>query len=102
MSCVWITRPQSAATLDAPPSAQPDTSKNFGERAWRLLNERAAAAVSTKDNCMVVVKNIPAESEPLPHPENFVDVAFYINLNATLEVMFVSGWGVFIQQYQFN
>ena len=33
---------------------------------------------------------------------NFLDAAFYIKLKATLEVIFFSGWGVFIQQYQFN
>ena len=26
----------------------------------------------------------------------------YIKLKATLEVIFVSGWGFFVQQYQFN
>ena len=37
-----------------------------------------------------------------PQPDNFVDTAFYIKLKATLEVIFVSEWGVYIKQYQFN
>ena len=44
----------------------------------------------------------PAEAEPPPHPDNFLDAAFYIKFKETIKVIFVSGWGVFIQQYQFN
>ena len=51
---------------------------------------------------MIVVKNRPAEAEPPPHPGTFIDASFYIKLKATLEVIFVSGWVVFIQQFQFN
>ena len=51
---------------------------------------------------MVVVKDRPVESGPSPYPDNFVDAAFYIKLKATIKVIFVSRWGVLIQQYQFN
>ena len=51
---------------------------------------------------MVVVKDRPAEAEPPPHPDSLEDKAFYIKLRATLEVIFVLGWDVFIQKYQFN
>ena len=51
---------------------------------------------------MIVVEDRPAESDPPPHPDNFVDAAFYIKLKATIKVIFVLGWGVFIQQQHFN
>ena len=51
---------------------------------------------------MVFVEDRPAEAEPPPQPYNFVDAAFYIKLKAIFEIIFVSGWGVFVQQYQFN
>ena len=51
---------------------------------------------------MAVAKNRPAEAEPPPQPDTFVDAALYIKLKATLKVIFVLGWGVFIQQFQFN
>ena len=51
---------------------------------------------------MVVVRERPAEAEPPTQPDNFVDAVFYIKLKETLEVIFFSGWVVFIQQYQFN
>ena len=37
-----------------------------------------------------------------PQPDAFIDAALYIKLKTNLEVIFVSGWGEFIQQYQFN
>ena len=51
---------------------------------------------------MLVVEDITYEVEPPPHPDNFVDAVFYIKLKAPLRVIFISGWGVFIQQYHFN
>ena len=51
---------------------------------------------------MVVIEDRPAEVETPPHPYNFVYAAFCLKLKATLEIIHVSGWGVFIQQYQFN
>ena len=83
-------------------AATPACTKNFGKRTHRLLNERATAAASTDDTCKVIVENRPSKAEPPPHPYNFVVAAFYIKLKATIEIIFVSGWGVFIQQYQFN
>ena len=43
-----------------------------------------------------------AVREPPPQYDAFIDAALYIKLKTTLEVIFVSGWGEFIQQYQFN
>ena len=51
---------------------------------------------------MVVVKNRPTEVETPPQPNTFLDAAFYIKLQATLEVIFDFGWGVFIRQFQFD
>ena len=51
---------------------------------------------------MVVTKNRHAEADPPPQPDTYVDAAFYLKLQATLKVIFVSEWGVFIQQFQFN
>ena len=101
LPCVRVNRPLSSSTSTAPPPYQPVSSKNYEERTRRLLNERAAADASTNDTTMAVVKR-PDETEPPPHPDTFVDSAFYIKLKATLEVVFVSVWGVFMQQYQFN
>ena len=94
-----VTRPLAEATSATPPSAHPDTSENFGERTRSLLNKRAAASASTNYNRMVVAKNRPAEAELPPQANTFVDAAIYIKLKATLEVIFVLGRGVFLQQY---
>ena len=101
MSSACVTPPLAASPADAPPPDLPDRPENFGDRARRLLYERAAADASTNDTTMAVVKR-PDETDPPPHPDTFVDSAFYIKLKATLEVVFVSVWGVFMQQYQFN
>ena len=101
MPSAGVTRPLVESPAAAP-SARPARPKNFGERARCLLDERAAAAASTDDTCMVVVENRLAEADPPPQPDTFVDAVFYIKLKATLEVIFVSGWVVFIQKYQFN
>ena len=93
-----ITRPLVAAPAAAP-TARP---KNFGEETQLLFNERAAAAASTNDTCMVIAEDRPSEVELPPQPDNFVDTALCIKIKANPEVIFVSGWGVFIQQYQFN
>ena len=37
---------------------------------------------------MVVAKNRPAQAEPPPQPDIFVDTAFYIKLKATFEYIF--------------
>ena len=101
MPCARVTRPLAASTLADPPPAQPALSETFGERTQRLLNERSATTASTDDTTMAVVKR-PAETEPPPYTDTFVDTAFYIKLKATLEVIFVLVWGVCMQQYQFN
>ena len=93
MTCVHITR---LLTADPASAANPAHSKNFGERSRRLLNERAAAAASTDDTRMGVDENRPAEADPPPQPETFLDAEFYIKLKATIEVINVSGWDVFI------
>ena len=102
MACACTTRPLTEPPAAAAPSVHPDPHENFGDKSWRLLNERAASAASTDDNHMAVSENRPAEADPPPQPETSVDAAFYLKLQVTLEVIFVSGWGVFIQQFQFN
>ena len=96
-----VTCPLEVSSVAAP-SALPDCPENFGEQTWRLLNERADIAASTDNNRMVVIEYRTAEAEPLPHPDNFIDAAFCIKLKATIKVFSFLGWGVFIQQYQFN
>ena len=93
--------PLASDPADAPPSrhALPE---NFGEQTRRLLNERAAAAVQTNNTNMFVVGYRTAEAEPPLQLDHFVGAALYIKLKATLEVVFVLGWGFLIQQYQFN
>ena len=98
MPRVRVTLPLEAAPAAIPPACP----ENFVERTWRLLNERSDVYVSTNDTRIVVVKNRPAEEEPPSQPDNFVEAAFYIKLKVTLEVNFFWGWGVFIQQNQFN
>ena len=71
MTRARVTRPLIAANSANPPSAHPSTSKNFGERTRRLLNERAAAAASTDDNRMVIAKNRPVEVDPTPPARHF-------------------------------
>ena len=44
----------------------------------------------------------PAQREPTPRPDPNIDAPLYFKLKMTLEVIFVSGWGEFITQYQFN
>ena len=88
-----ITRPLRAAPAVAPP-ARPAHPKNLGD--W------AAAAASNNDTHMIVVEDRTAEAELPLQPDNFVDTALCIKIKANPEVIFVSGWGVFIQQYQFN
>ena len=44
----------------------------------------------------------PAMRELPPQPDAYIDATIYIKLKTTLEVIFVSGWGEFILQYQFN
>ena len=44
----------------------------------------------------------PDQREQPPRPETNIDAALYFKLKTTLEVIFVSGWGEFIIQYQFN
>ena len=99
-TAIEVAPPALPALPDRPD--RPDHLKNFGEWSWRLLNERAVSATSTDNTRMVIVKDIPAEAEPPPHPDSLEDKAFYIKLRATLEVIFVSVWDVFIQKYQFN
>ena len=51
---------------------------------------------------MLIAKNIPAEAETPPQPDTYVDTEFYLKLQVTLKVILFPGWGVFIQQFQFN
>ena len=92
---------QATATSDVPPNAQPAPIENFWEQDRRLFNERDATAVSN-DNTAMAVTVRPAVRELPPQTDAFKDTALYIKLKTTLEVIFVLGWGEFIQQYQFN
>ena len=98
MHIARVTRTQAAATSADPPPAQSTPSETFGERARRLFNKRDAASASTDDTTKAVVVR-PDESYPPPQPDTFIDAAHYIKLKTTLKVIFVSGWGRFMQQY---
>ena len=96
-----VTRPQATGTSAVPPPDQPPPTESFGERARLLFNDRDATATSI-DNTAMAVATRPAVREQPPQPDAFIDAALYIKLKTTLEIIFVSGWGEFIQQYQFN
>ena len=83
VTCLLTVSPAAAA----PPHSS--CTENFLERTRRLINERAAIAVSTDENRMDVVEERPSEAEQPPHTDNFLDEVFYIKLKATLEVIFV-------------
>ena len=40
--------------------------------------------------------------EQPPRPNTCIDAVLYLKLKTNLKVIFVSGWGKFITQYQFN
>ena len=101
MPTARVTHPQATATSAVPTHAQPAPIETFVERARRLFNERDTIAASI-DNTTMAVAVRPAVRESPPQPNAFIDAALYIKLKTTLEVIFVSGWGEFILQYQFN
>ena len=86
-----------AVSLISPHSA----SDNHGQRDRRLLNERAAA-IDSRNNTPMDIAAEPAQRGQSPRPETKIDAPLYFKLKTTLEVIFVSGWGEFITQYQFN
>ena len=96
-----VTHHQAIDTSFVPLIAPPNASENFGKRARRLLNERAAAATLLHNPPMDVTTE-PAPREQPPRPDTSTDAVLYHKLKTTLEVIFVSGWGEFITQYQFN
>ena len=87
--------------LSVPLIAPPNASESFGAQARRLFDERAAAAALLNDTPMDVAAE-PAPREKPPRPNTSTDTVMYHKLKTTLEVIFVSGWGEFITQYQFN
>ena len=101
MPTARVTRPQATATSAVPPHAQPAPIETFGERARRLFNKRDATSASNENTAMVVAVR-PAIRELPPQPDSFINAVIYIKLKTTQEVIFVLGWGEFIQQYQFN
>ena len=96
-----VTRPQATVTPAVPPTTQPPASETFRERAWRLLDERAATTDS-HDTTAMEVSTRPATREQPPRPDNYIDAVLYLTLKNTLEVIFVLGWGEFVIQYKFN
>ena len=44
----------------------------------------------------------PVQQEQPTRLDTNIDAHLYFKLKTTLEVIFVSGWGEFITQYQFN
>ena len=101
MPTVRVTRPQAADTSSLPLIAPPNVSESFGERARHLFDERAAAAALRVNNPIDVATE-PAPREQPPRTDTSTDAVLYHRLKTTLEVIFVSDWGEFITQYQFN
>ena len=54
MPTVRVTRHQATATPAVSLIALPAATENYGERVWRLLNERAAATASRNNTPMDV------------------------------------------------
>ena len=79
-----------AVSLPAPPAAN----ENYGQRARRILNERAAA-IALRDNTPMDVAAEPVQQEQPPRPDTNIAAPLYFKLKTTLEVIFVSGWGEF-------
>ena len=50
----------------------------------------------------MTVSTRPANKEHPPQTDKCIDATLYIKLKTTLEVIFVSGWGEFILNYQIN
>ena len=93
MTRACVTRLLAAAALATPPSAHPAPSETFVEWVRCLLNERPAASESTNENHVVVAKKKPAEVEPTPQPDIFVEAEFYLKLHATPWSHFCFGLG---------
>ena len=96
-----VTHPQATATPAVSLIAPPAATENFGQRARRLFNKRAAAT-ALRDNIPMDVAAEPVQQEQPPRSDTNIDAPLYFKLKTTLEVIFVSGWGEFITQYQFN
>ena len=101
MHIARVTRPQATATSAVPPNVQPASLETFEDWARRHFNKRVAATASNKNIAMDVAVR-PATGEIPPQTDACIDATIYIKLKTTLEVIFVSGWGEFILQYQFN
>ena len=101
MPTARVTRHQAPATQAVSLSAPPAANENYGQRARRILNERAAAT-ALHDNTPMDVAVEPAPREQPPRLDTNIEAPLYFKLKTTLEVIFVSGWGEFITQYQFN
>ena len=87
MPTARVTRPQATDTSSFPLIAPPNTSENFGQRARRLLDERAAPAVLLRGTIMDVAAE-PAPQERPPRPNTSTDAVLYHKLKTTLEVIF--------------
>ena len=83
MPTAHVTLPQATATSAVPPNAQHALSENFGKRARRLFNKRAAAEASN-DNTTMEVAARPATRELPPQPDTYIDATLYIKLKMTL------------------
>ena len=101
MPTARFTLPQATDTSSVTPNAPPVVTESFGERAMRLFNERAAA-IALRDHTTMEVATRPAAREQLSWPDTCIDAVLYNKLKTPLEVIFVSGLGEFIFQYQFN
>ena len=101
MPTARVTCPQVTGNSSVLLIAPPNVSDNFGQRAQCLLDEKAAAAASLCDTPMDVAAE-PAPREQPPRPDTSTAAVLYHKLKTPLEVIFVSGWGEFITQYQFN
>ena len=77
-----VTRHEATATPAVSLTAPPAASKNYGQRARRILNERAATAASRNNTPMDIVAE-PAPREQPPRPDTNVDAALYFKLKMT-------------------
>ena len=78
MPTARVTRHQAPATSAISLPAPPAANENYGQRARRILNERAAAT-ALRDNTHMDVAAEPEQREQPPRPDTNIDALYILN-----------------------